>query len=170
MTYNKSKPVSGSGGTNPKILSTAEYNVAKNAWEDAGGGEEGFVAAVASLEAMGIPVDESMATSLKNSFASNTSGVTNNTPPKTGTVKEFRTKKGDNFEITVGDSTYKVENHGKEDDKKTVEKLNEMSIDDGASFVYNGQAYVKHAGGYFKVGARAFGGGAYESLVSALAK
>ena len=89
------------------------------------------------------------------------------TATKSGTVNEFRTKEGDNFEITVDGSTYKVENHGKADDK-TKKELDKINVEDGSAFTYNGEVYVKYAGGYFKVGARAFGGGAYNDVLAAL--
>ena len=86
---------------------------------------------------------------------------------KTGTVSKFRTAKNDNFEITVGDKTYKVENHGKVDDK-TKEQLDKLKVDDEAAFTYNGEVYVKYAGGYYKVGARALSGNAYNNVLAAL--
>jgi hypothetical protein len=89
------------------------------------------------------------------------------TATKSGTVNEFRTKEGDNFEITVDGSTYKVENHGKADDK-TKKELDKINVEDGSAFTYNGEVYVKYAGGYFKVGARAFGGGSYNDVLAAL--
>ena len=92
---------------------------------------------------------------------------TASTATKSGTVNEFRTKEGDNFEITVDGSTYKVENHGKADDK-TKKELDKINVEDGSAFTYNGEVYVKYAGGYFKVGARAFGGGAYNDVLAAL--
>lgn len=86
---------------------------------------------------------------------------------KTGTVSKFRTAKNDNFEITVGDKTYKVENHGKVDDK-TKEQLDKLKVDDEAAFTYNGEVYVKYAGGYYKVGARALSGNAYHNVLATL--
>ena len=55
--------------------------------------------------------------------------TTTTTPSKSGTVSKFRTAEGDNFEITVNGSTYKVENHGKADDK-TKKELDKMNVSD----------------------------------------
>ena len=99
---------------------------------------------------------------------------------KDGTA-QFRTTKGDNFDVTVsdnsfvttGDKSYRVENKGKVDDSDTIDKLNKVGVTDGEVFLYNGEAYVKYAGGYFKVGAtnRLFNMGetdGYQNLLKAL--
>ena len=88
-------------------------------------------------------------------------------PSNTGGISNFRTNKGDNFEISIGGNTYKVENHGKADDD-TKKELDKIDVEDGSAFTYNGEIYVKYAGGYYLVGARAFGGGSYNDALAAL--
>ena len=89
------------------------------------------------------------------------------------TLKGFRVKENDNFDVTINNTDYRVENHGKVEDETTINKLNKMGKADGSVFTYNGDAYVKYAGGYFKVGATSIFGvetKGYQSLLDALKK
>ena len=80
--------------------------------------------------------------------------VTGSTSTKTvtPTVSGFRTTKGDNFTIKLGDKSYKVENKGKVSDKDTIKKLaNATSY--GNIKIYKGTAYLVHGNSYYKLGA-----------------
>lgn len=67
------------------------------------------------------------------------------------TVSGFRTTKGDNFTITLGDKSYKVENKGKVSDSATIKKLaNATSY--GNIKIYNGNAYLLQGNSYYKLG------------------
>ena len=146
-------------------LSTAQLNAAREASNKAGGGELGFEAAVNELAALGITVDESNADIVMNALK----GVTSTSDTVSDTsIKHFRTKEGDNFQVTVNGKTYGVENHGKVTDEATVTKLDQKGIKNGQAFTYNGDAYVKYADGYFKIGAMAFGSKEHQNLLKAL--
>lgn len=69
----------------------------------------------------------------------------------TPTISGFRTQKGDNFTITLGENSYKVENKGKVDDTKTINALaNATSY--GNIKIYNGNAYIAQGNSYYKLG------------------
>lgn len=77
----------------------------------------------------------------------------NKTSNVSGTINGFRTTKGDNFDVIVNGTNYQVENKGKVEDDTTIQKLNQVSGANGSVFTHNGEAYVKYAGGYYKLGA-----------------
>lgn len=87
----------------------------------------------------------------------------------------FRTVKGDNFTVTYGKNTYKLENEGKVEDADLVKKLNGVSTSNGDVFLYDGETYLKYANGYYKIGAQDgfmgwFPDADYQDLIKALQK
>lgn len=83
----------------------------------------------------------------------------------------FKVNKGDNFDVYVDGEPYRVENHGKVTNTKTVENLDKEGASDKSIFLYNGNAYVKWSNNYYKVGATSIIGiktKGYENLVKAL--
>lgn len=89
------------------------------------------------------------------------------------TVSGFKSKKNDNFTVTVGDKSYKVENKGKVDDVDTVNRLNRVNATNNQIINLGGNLYIKHAGGYYEIGATngLFGWGetkGYSNLLGAL--
>ena len=68
-------------------------------------------------------------------------------------VTGFRSVNGDNFKVKVGDETVTVENKGKVDDTDIVNRLNRVEAGNNQIINLGGDLYVKHAGGYYKVGA-----------------
>ena len=81
------------------------------------------------------------------------SGEAGKTSKVSGTVDGFRTTKGDNFDATVNGTSYRVENKGKVEDDVTIQKLKQVSGANGSIFIHDGDAYVKYADGYYKIGA-----------------
>lgn len=69
------------------------------------------------------------------------------------TVDGFNAKKGDNFKVTAGDKTYEVENKGKVDDADTINRLNTAKAANNQIINLDGDLYIMHSGGYYKVGA-----------------
>ena len=157
----------GSGGTYK--LSTTEVNGLTEAFND--GGVDG---AMAYLSAIGkAPTDENSLSVIENILVQADAKATKTkeaNTPKSGTISEFRSKKGDNFTVTVGGKTYGVENHGKVTNNTTLKNLNKLNTSNGSTFLYNGDAYVKSGDGYYLIGAKAFGGKDYEALKKALQK
>ena len=90
--------------------------------------------------------------------------------PKSGTISNFRSAEGDNFKVKVNGTNYIAENHGKVTDDKTLKNLKKLNVKNDSAFLYNGDAYVLHSGGYYKIGAGLWTGGDYEDLISALGK
>lgn len=70
-----------------------------------------------------------------------------------GTIKNFRTTSGDNFDIIVGDKSYRVENHGVVKDEIILNQLSQKRVNNGEAFIHNGEIYVKYADAYYKIGA-----------------
>lgn len=172
MSYNWASlnQKSGSGGGNGFELSTAEYNAAKKAFDDAGGGESGFTSAVNVLKAMGIDIDESNGAILMDALKGNDGAVSN---VNTGTIDKFRIVEGDNFDVKVGDESYRVENHGKVTDSDTIKELNKKSVENNSAFIHDGEAYVKYGDEYYKIGATSVFGvntKGYQNLLGALQK
>lgn len=142
--------------------------------------DEGLSSYLATQEEVG-NITSTQADYLYEYYCSSpTTNETTTTPTNKGMVNQdgkaqFRTTKGDNFDVTVGDESYRVENKGKVDDSDTIDKLNKVGVTNGDVFLYNGEAYVKYASGYFKVGAtnRLFNMGqteGYQKLLKALQK
>ena len=163
----KNRAASRSGGTYK--LSTTEVNGLTEAFNE--GGVDG---AMAYLSAIGkAPTDENSLSVIENILVQADAKATKTkeaNTPKSGTISEFRSKKGDNFTVTVGGKTYGVENHGKVTNNTTLKNLNKLNTSNGSTFLYNGDAYVKSGDGYYLIGAKAFGGKDYEALKKALQK
>jgi hypothetical protein len=70
----------------------------------------------------------------------------------TPTVSGFRTNKGDNFEITIGDKSYKVENEGKVESSKTKESIKKGKTYGNITIADNGNAYIKQGNDYYRIG------------------
>jgi hypothetical protein len=88
-----------------------------------------------------------------------------------GNVSSFKTDEGDNFDVSVNGTNYRVENKGKVTDADMVEKLNKVKVENGDVFLHDGDAYVKFANGYYKVGATnifMFKTSGYQDLLAAL--
>ena len=68
------------------------------------------------------------------------------------TVSGFRTTKGDNFEITIGKNTYKVENEGKVTSSKTKESIKNGKTYGNITIADNGNAYIKQGNDYYRIG------------------
>jgi hypothetical protein len=77
------------------------------------------------------------------------SGSSNNESP---TVSGFRTTKGDNFEITIGKNTYKVENEGKVTSSKTKTSIQNGKTYGNITIAANGNAYIKQGSDYYRIG------------------
>jgi hypothetical protein len=178
MSYNwanlNSKSGSGGGGSDNGglNLSTSQFNAAKAAYDTAGGGQAGTQAAIDTLAAMGVAIDDNNAPLLMDALEANTAPQSTT---KTGTVSGFRTTKNDNFNVRFvwGDGKeqyFGVENHGKVEDGTVVKEMNNLNVKNGEAFLYNGDAYVKFADGYYKIGAMGGGGNAYQGLLDALQK
>lgn len=91
--------------------------------------------------------DDGNITSVKGYTVSGNSSAAKATPSISG----FRTTKGDNFTITLGENSYNVENKGKVDDNATIKKLaNATSY--GNIKIYNGNAYLMQGNSYYKLG------------------
>ena len=174
MSYNWTALNRSSSGGNSQSggleLSTSQFNAAKAAYDTAGGGQAGTQAAIDTLAVMGVSIDDNNAPLLMDALEANTAPQSTT---KTGAVSEFRTVKGDNFnvKVTLGDGKEQylaVENHGKVDNGDVVKELKNVNAKNGEAFVYNGDAYVKYADGYYKIGAMVGGGKNYQNLLKAL--
>ena len=77
----------------------------------------------------------------------NISGSNATTPTTNG----FRTTKGDNFDVVIGDKSYRVENKGKVTDGTVKDKLNNATSY-GDIRIYDGDAYIKSGNEYYKLG------------------
>lgn len=156
---------SGGSGSGSYKLSTTEQKALKEEYKNGG-----IDAALAYLNGIGkSPGDENSLGIVESILAQVDTEVEANTP-KSGSVSKFRTTNGDNFTVTVGKTSYGVENHGKVTDSTTLKSLNKLNTTNGAAFLYDGEAYVKSSGSYYKIGAKAFGGKDYEALKKALQK
>lgn len=173
------KIVQGTGGNESNFkLSDTEIEACKKIIEDGGTRDDvlDYLAAKGNLPSS----DEDDA--ILDSILGINNNATNQKPENVGTVdadgatnyQKFRTVKGDNFDVTVDGTAYRVENKGMVTDNDTVEKLNKITVENGQVFLYNGGAYIKWAGGYFKIGATntLFGGETegYQKLLKALQK
>ncbi len=171
-----------SGSPTGYKLSTAEYNGVVKAYKDAGGGEAGENAVWTYLTLIGKQPssieDEYYIQDIlfgQDAIMTKTAEEEKNTPSVTGTVSGFEVKKhaDDNFEVSVGDKTYKVENHGLANDN-AQKILKNMNVNNGEAFLYNDngtlRVYVKHNNKFYKVGQRAFGEKEFNNLKTALKK
>ena len=165
----------GSGGGSYK-LSTTEINGLNDAYKN--GGVDG---ALAYLNAVGkAPSDDYSISVVENLLAQADAQIISENEkieaekqantPKTGARSVFRSKSGDNFFVKVGTTSYGVENHGKVTDSTLLNSLNKLNTRDDTAFLHNGDVYVKSGGGYYEIGAKAFGGKKYEELRKALQK
>ena len=70
----------------------------------------------------------------------------------TPTISGFKPKKGDNFEITVGENTYKVENEGEITDESTIAKINNGTAYGNVIVGTDNILYMKSGGSYYQIG------------------
>ena len=91
--------------------------------------------------------DDGNITSVKGYTVAGSSSSAKATP----TISGFRTTKGDNFTITLGENSYKVENKGKVDDQTTIKKL-AKATSYGNIKILNGNAYLMQGNSYYKLG------------------
>ena len=84
----------------------------------------------------------------KIGFGSGSSSKTNITP----TVSNFRATKGDNFTVTIGDKSYKVENEGKVDSEKTLASIKAGTRYGDITIAKNGNAYILSGNNYYRIG------------------
>ncbi len=69
----------------------------------------------------------------------------------TPTVSGFKTREGDNFKVSIGNTTYKVENEGAVTNIDTIAALNSAESY-GDIKKYNGLMYYKYKGTYYHIG------------------
>ena len=62
--------------------------------------------------------------------------------------------KGNNFEIKIGENTYKVENEGKVESKATLDSIAKGTAYGNIIVADNGNAYIKEGGNYYRIGNR----------------
>ena len=67
-------------------------------------------------------------------------------------VSGFRTTKGDNFTITIGKNSYKVENEGKVESEKTLKSIKKGTTYGNITIADNGNAYIKSGNDYYRIG------------------
>lgn len=158
-------------GASPKYsLDDSEINKIEEIIEDNGGvSEVSELAVLDYLEQKGkMPATDEQMKIVQSVYMNSDGNLPTSSPAqKAGSVSKFRTAEGDNFDITIDGKTYGVKNHGKVDNK-TKEELDKLSITDETAFAYNGEIYVKYAGGYYLVGAKALHGGTYDDALKAL--
>lgn len=163
---------SSSGGSKPITFSDTEINTIKDMYKNGASDQE----VIDYLYTKGKYISEEdlwMIDMYKNAQAkediltpSTTGSITNS-----GLLASFKTNKGDNFDVTVGNKTYKVENKGLASENAHA-ILDNLNVKDGQVFAYDDEGttrvYVKKDNKYYKVGAVALGGGAFKDLKQAL--
>lgn len=154
-----------SGSGNDIELNGTQWSTALEVWNKTPGDDsDKYKAVVDTLAVYGVTIDPSNQEVLMDALDSNKA------PEVTkGTISQFRTNKGDNFNIKLGDKYYAVENKGQVKDSETLKGLKGINVNNGDAFLYNGDIYVKYADGYFEVGSMMFGG-QYNELVKDLQK
>ena len=137
---------------NSYTLSDTEIEKAGELYEANGGGEAGENAVLDYLEQKGkMPTTPEAMAIVENIYKGNATGTTSNIKP---TVSGFNTDKGDNFEVTIGKNTYKVENEGKVESKKTLESIKNGKTYGSITIADNGNAYIKQGTNYYRIGNR----------------
>lgn len=162
----KSSSGSGVGGYE---LSTSEISTIKKAFEDGG-----WDSVVDTLAALGKPIQNDEQAAMVDSIVTgNSNGTSNVGKSVESKLDKFRTTKGDNFDIEINGTDYRVENKGKVTDEDTIKGLNKVGASNGSALLYNGDAYVKYADGYYKVGSTSILGistSGYQNLLKAMQK
>ena len=91
----------------------------------------------------------------------------------TPSVSGFKTGNDKNFEVTIGDKSYKVQNGGKVTKTQSIANLQDPSKTKtyGNLLVYNGsEIYIKSGNDYYRVEGRTTSKSGYNDLVMALTK
>lgn len=171
-TFNASYTKNSDGTYSPKgnttgsnfSLTDTDMSSIKEVYDNAGGGKAGEDAVVTYLAQRGkTPTTEEYKALVEPIFKGGSSTTNGKTKVNLGSVSTsdgnsgFRpsTKSGadDNFDVTYDGETYRVENKGEVTNKTTIENLNKIDAGHKSVFVYNGDAYVKYSGKYYKIGA-----------------
>lgn len=74
------------------------------------------------------------------------------TQQATPNISNFRTKKGDNFTVTVGENSYTVENEGKVSNQNTLDSIANGQTYGDITIAADGNAYLKHGNDYYRIG------------------
>ena len=163
LSYQRSISGSGGNGGNPNestsmlSLTETEIKKIKELHAEYGDTKEGANAIVDYLRQKGKTVssedDWAMIESVYgNSTTSGNSTKSGSKGNVSATVSGFRTTKGDNFEIKIGDSTYNVENEGKVEDKNTINKIKNGTAYGNLILGTNNILYVKSGSNYYQLG------------------
>ncbi len=128
-------------------LTTSELNALKTAYQ-----EGGMDAVADTLNVFGKPLTSPEQADLIEGLVKNSNSEAS-TPTATGTINGFSSRTNDNFDITYGGETFRVENHGKVTDSDTLKELKKTNVNNGSAFTYNGDVYVKQGDAYYSVGA-----------------
>ena len=94
--------------------------------------------------------------------------ASNSSSENAPSVSGFKTNNGDNFEVTIGKKSYKVENHGIVNDQTTIDNL-KKATSYGNLKVYNNTVYITDGTNYYKLGNR-FNGSGHNDLLLELQK
>ena len=68
------------------------------------------------------------------------------------TISGFRTTKGDNFTVKIGDNSYKVENKGKVESQDTLKSIGKGQSYGDIVIAENGNTYIKNGKDYYRIG------------------
>ena len=137
-------------GTSNLSLTDTEINKIPEIYNEAGGGIAGENAVLDYLDAKGkTPTTQAEMQIVEKLYSGDSSGTTSNINP---TVSGFRTTKNDNFEITIGENTYKVENEGKVTSEKTKSSIANGTTYGNITIADNGNAYIKSGNDYYRIG------------------
>lgn len=98
--------------------------------------------------------------------------LSGNSTVETPSVSSFKTGNGKNFEITIGDASYNVQNGGKVTSTDCINNLNDPSKTKtyGNLKVCYNKVYVQHGADYYLVEGRATSKSGYNDLLMALTK
>lgn len=148
-----------SNGSNFSLTDT-DIGSIKEVYDNAGGGKAGEEAVVTYLAQRGkTPSTEEYKQLVEPIFNGGSKGASNTkTKVNLGSVStaggytSFKTDEGDNFDVTYEGETYRVENKGKVETASKIQSLNKINADEKSVFVYEGDAYVKSGGNYYKLG------------------
>lgn len=90
----------------------------------------------------------------------------------TPTVSGFKTGDGKNFEVTIGDNSYKVQNGGKVTRQGSIDRLNDPTKTKsyGNLRIYENKIYIKSGNDYYRVEGRPISASGYNDLLMALTK
>lgn len=176
--YNEFVKGKQSSNSNAYSLTDTEIKEISRIFNAKGGGDEGVDAVYDYLALKGkTPTTDEAVAIVQKAYTytgyDDTDSPTSATTPAKGLVDGFKAKKGDNFDVSVGDKTYRVENQGVVTDTKLTGEFDKLNINDGEAFLYNAdnRVYVKKGNKYYKTGATevlGFNTSGHSNLKSAL--